>query len=149
MPTESIVDKTIKIDSSPQVVWNVLTNMTKLWIGEPEQKTEVITNWKIGSTIFINGVFNDMYYKNKGIILQFEPEKCLKYSFWTTISEIPDISENYSIIEFSLSTEENKTILNLKQSNFPNEIIYKHSNFYWNTIISRIKKMSENKKSSK
>lgn len=141
----NIVNKEIKINASSSDVWKVLTvpDLIELWIGEPESKTEVKTSWKVGEYIFIDGIFHSMEYHNKGIVLEFNENKYLKYSYWSTLSQIPDITENYCITEFKLIEQEEDVLLNLIQSNFPTEVIYKHCNFYWNTVILRIKKLSE------
>ena len=135
---------TVTINSEPFKVWTVLTNpelMTK-WMGEPEMKVEVLTNWKIISPIFIRG-FHHGQFENKGIVLQYEKGKMLSYSHLSSVSRLPDKPENYSILEFILSPVDKNTQLTLNIKNFPTEIIRKHLEFYWRTTIITIKKSVE------
>jgi uncharacterized protein YndB with AHSA1/START domain len=137
--------KTVNIKASPSIIWNTLTNikLMKQWMGEPELELEIITDWKIGNPITIKG-FHHVKFENKGTILQFEPNKILKYDYLSSISKLPDKSENHTVIEFRLVPSENQTLLTLTISNFPTESIFKHVDFYWNTTIGIIKKSIEN-----
>jgi|SRR5688572_11299179 len=135
---------TVTINSEPLKVWTVLTNpevMTK-WMGEPEMKVEVHTDWKINSPIFIRG-FHHVKFENKGIVLQYDKEKILSYSHLSSVSHLPDKPENYSILEFILTPVDKNTQLTLNIKNFPTEIIRKHLEFYWRTTIITIKKSVE------
>ena len=135
---------TVTINSEPLKVWTVLTNpelMTK-WMGEPEMKVEVLTDWKINSPIFIRG-FHHVQFENKGIVLQYEKGKMLSYSHLSSVSRLPNKPENYSILEFILTPVDKNTQLTLNITNFPTEIIRKHLEFYWRTTIITIKKSVE------
>jgi uncharacterized protein YndB with AHSA1/START domain len=135
---------TVTINSEPLKVWTVLTNpevMTK-WMGEPEMKVVVHTDWKINSPIFIRG-FHHVKFENKGIVLQYDKEKILSYSHLSSVSHLPDKPENYSILEFILTPVDKNTQLTLNIKNFPTEIIRKHLEFYWRTTIITIKKSVE------
>jgi uncharacterized protein YndB with AHSA1/START domain len=138
------IEKTIHIKASPSIVWNTLTNpeVMKLWMGEPEMKIEIITNWKVGTPIVLKG-FHHVKFENTGTILQFEPNRILKYDYLSSISRLPDKPENHTIIEFRLTPSENQTLLTLILSNFPTESIHKHINFYWTTTIEILKKLIE------
>ena len=135
---------TVTINSEPLKIWTVLTNpevMTK-WMGEPEMKVEVNTDWKINSPIFIRG-FHHVKFENKGVVLQYDKEKILSYSHLSSVSHLPDKPENYSILEFILTPVDKNTQLTLNIKNFPTEIIRKHLEFYWRTTIITIKKSVE------
>ncbi|MES2836718.1 MAG: SRPBCC domain-containing protein [Bacteroidota bacterium] len=134
------IENSLLINARPSLVWEHLTNLElmKKWMGEPEMKIEVHTNWKINSPILIN-VFHHIQIVTNGFILQYEKERKLKYSHLSSISELADIPENYTIIEFSLKPTENKTHLTINIENFPTETIYKHLELYWRTTIFTIK----------
>jgi len=84
--------------------------------------------------------------KTTGKVLKFEPEKILQYTQLSTLSRLPDKLENYCVLEFKLSSVENKTNLIFTASNFPTESIYKHMVFYWNMTLEVIKQLSEGSK---
>jgi uncharacterized protein YndB with AHSA1/START domain len=136
---------TVVIKSDPNQVWSTLTELNRMaeWMGEPEMKIEVITDWKINSPIFISG-FHHVKFENKGIVLEYDKGKKLKYSHLSSVSGLPDKPENYSILEFILTPIANQTQLTLNIENFPTETIRKHLEFYWKTTIMTIKKCVEN-----
>lgn len=138
------IEETIVINASLYTVWDTLTNtaLMKLWMGEPEMQLEIITDWEVGSPIVVKG-FHHVKFENKGIVLDFEPNKFLKYNYLSSISRLPDKPENYTIIEFALNPLENQTALTLTLSNFPTESIFKHIGFYWRTTIHLMKNFAE------
>lgn len=139
-----VLEKTIIINALPLAVWDTLTNPDRMkqWMGEPEMEIEVSTNWHIGHPIVIRG-FHHLPFENKGTILQCEHSKVLKYNYLSSISELPDIPENYTVIEFRLLPLKEQTSLTLTLSNFPTESIFKHVDFYWGTTMEIIKKSIE------
>ena len=126
------VERTVSIDTSPYKVWMYLTepNLMKMWMGEPEMNIEVITDWIIGNPILVKG-FHHVNFENKGIVLQFDPQNILQYSHLSSISHLPDIKKNHSIITFTIEQKKRKTLLEIQIENFPTESIYKHLDFYW------------------
>lgn len=130
----------VTINSMPANVWTALTDPEVIpqWMGEPEMKIKVLTDWKINSPILIQG-FHHIKFENKGLILQYEKEKILSYSHLSSVSRLPDQPVNYSILEFILTPVEERTLLTLNIQNFPTETIRKHLEFYWRTTIVKIK----------
>ncbi len=143
MKSKKIVTKTININSPVSKVWEAITNpqIMKLWMSD--SVIDIISNWEIGSPISIHGKFDMVSYESKGIILKFEPNIVFQYSYWNKISKVPDIPENYSIIEFRLLQLENQTQLNFTQSNFVGEATFEHARFYWNISLEVMKKLVE------
>ena len=114
----------------------------KQWMGDAEMEIDIQTTWQVNSPIVISG-FHHLKFENKGTVLQFEPGQALKYNFLSSISRLPDIPENYTIIGFTLSPADNQTALTLVITNFPTETIYLHLDFYWRTTIELIKHFTE------
>lgn len=134
----------VLIDATPNEVWSTLTETQRMkeWIAEPDMNIEVVTDWKLESTITIRG-FHHANFENKGTILSFDKGKKLKYSHLSSLSRLPDRWENYSIIEFTLEPIADHTQLTLDISNFPTESIRKHLEFYWRSTIVLIKTKAE------
>jgi len=65
-------------------VWDALTNpeMIKLYFFG----TNTITDWEVGSPIKFTGEWNGQSYEDKGIILDMEVNKLIKYSYWSSMS---------------------------------------------------------------
>ena len=113
----------------------------KKWISETD--IQIITDWKVGSPIIMRGNLHGVKFENKGMILQFEPERILEYNHLSSLSRLPDKPENYAVIEFRLAPIKDQTTQTLTLSNFPTESIYKHLAFYWNVTLEIIKRMIE------
>lgn len=118
----------------------------KRWMSETE--IDIITDWKEGSPITIRGDLYGTRFEVKGVVLQFEPERFLEYTHLSSLSELADKAENYSILEFRLEPKENETILVLTLSNFPTETIYKHFAFYWNGALELLRRSVESQRSA-
>ncbi len=138
---------TITIDADSANVWAALTETEALasWLGEPEMGVEVQTAWQIGSSITIRG-FHHVHFENKGVILCYEPGVKLSYSHLSSISRLPDLPANYSVLEFELVPKSDQTVLTLILSNFPTETIRKHLEFYWRVTLPKIKQYVERTK---
>jgi uncharacterized protein YndB with AHSA1/START domain len=135
---------TITINADTAKVWAALTDLEIMerWLGEPEMKIQVQTDWKINEAISIRG-FHHVAFENKGTVLQYDKEKKLSYSHLSSISRLPDKPENYSVLDFTLSPIGRYTQLTLHISRFPTESIRKHLEFYWRTTIVTMKKTAE------
>ena len=95
--------------------------------------------------MIFKGTWHNRAYEDKGTIIAFEPERLFRYTFWSHLSQIPDVPENYSVVEFRLAPEGDRTELTLTQNNFVSDTIYRHSNYYWTLTLDRLKKTIENR----
>lgn len=143
MGFDKIITQTIEINAPLSKVWDALTNpqLMKLWIWEEEMT--ITSDWQVGSPITFTGKFYKANYTDKGAILKFEKEEVFSYTYWGRLSQLPDLPENYTIIEFALSAKENNTILTLTQSNCITYEIYAHWNFYWLVTLDMFRKLVE------
>ena len=138
------VEKMVSIDTPPSKVWEYLTepNLMKTWMGEPEMNIQVTTDWTVGNSILIKG-FHHVNFENEGTVLQFDFQHIIQYSHLSSISRLPNIKENYSIITFTIASKERKTLLKIQVENFPTESIYKHLDFYWQGTANILKDLIE------
>ena len=143
MEFDKIISKTIIINAITSKVWGYLTKpeLIKLWISDAEM--EITSDWTTGSKIIFQTTVNGKQ-KYKGKILRFELEKVFEYTSYSEIFRLPDIPQNYSIIEFRLTALKNQTTLSITHSNLVAETAIEHSNFYWNVALHNIKKLVEN-----
>ena len=141
MAIDETLIKTVHINATTTKVWDALTNpgIIKQWLFG----TNVISDWKIGSPILFTGTWQGTEYKDKGTILQFEPEKLFQYNYWSGFSGLPDSIENYSLITFKLVPATNGTQLTLTQSNFPTEAAYEHTEKNWEAVLDLMKNIIE------
>lgn len=138
------IRKQIIIAAPRPAVWDALTNPDSIrqWMGAPEMRIEVITDWKAGEPILITG-FHHVAFENKGAILQFDPEKALRYTHLSSVSRLPDEPASYSVIGFELASVATGTSVTLTVDNFPTEVIFRHLDFYWRTTMELLRKFVE------
>lgn len=144
MKQVATIQKSIQINAPASKVWAALTTPALLtrWLSDTAIKVE--STWQIGSPILFSGELHGLAYLNKGIIVELEAEKRLVYTYWSSLSQVADQPENYTLLAFQVSTSAGLTVLELTQSHFPLETIFQHSNFYWNTALKKLKDLVEN-----
>ncbi len=135
------VEHQIKIDSSAEKIWDALINPKK--IKQYLYGTEAISEWKSGSPIIFQGKWEGKPYQDKGFIIDFVPNKLFCYKYWSRFSGLEDKKENYSEVTFEVSSQNNSSILKLKQQGFANEQAQSHSLQGWKTILEKIKEIVE------
>jgi hypothetical protein len=113
-------------------------------MGDPEINIQVFTNWQVNSPIRITGNHHGKF-ENKGVVLEYEPERKLSYTHLSSVSSLEDVLGNYSFFEFILTplANERATQLTITVKNFPTDVIRKHLELYWKTTILVIKDIVE------
>ncbi len=141
--SEPYVTKQITIAASPSHVWQALTDPATMpkWMSETEMN--VSTDWTVGSSIIIQGRWHKMRYKNIGTVLRFDHDHFLSYSHLSSLSRLPDVPENHSVLTFNLEPQGIGTLLTLTLSNSPTYEIHKHLDFYWNVTLEELRRFVE------
>jgi uncharacterized protein YndB with AHSA1/START domain len=124
-------------------VWEALTDpgiIKKYFFG-----TNTITDWKVGHPIKFEGEWEGKSYRDKGTILDIQKNKLLKYDYWSSMSGIEDKPENYVIVTYQLSGENQNVKLTVLQENIPDEKMKAHSEENWNKVLNGLKKVVEEK----
>lgn len=137
------IAKSIAIQADRQSVWNVLVDPTyvRLWLSDTD--LEFSATWQVGGEIQSTGNWHGLAIENKGRILDFEPEKRLAYTHWSSLSQFPDTTDHYTTIRLELTDAEDGLALSVRQENFRTFENYAHWNFYWNMALARIKRLAE------
>jgi uncharacterized protein YndB with AHSA1/START domain len=140
MKKKLILTKERHIDATPLKVWTVLTDnqWIEQWLG-----VQMITDWQPGSPIAFTFVYKDKEVKDKGTLLQLEPEKVLSYNYWSVFSATEDSPENYSAITFALQPNETGILLQVTQSNFSSQTVFAHADKNWEETLDTIKQLAE------
>ena len=131
----------VHIYASVSKVWDALTDpelIKKYLFG-----THTTTDWKVGSPIRFSGTYEGKKYEDKGTILKNEPFKLLSYTYWSSMSGIEDLPENYVIVSYLLEDEGNKTKLTISQKNVPDEAMKAHAEQNWKKVLHSIKEILE------
>ncbi len=136
-----IAKAAITIDASPAEVWNALTQpeLIKRYLFE----TTVTTDWKVGSPIAYEGVWEGKAYTDKGKILEVEPERLIVSTYWSSLSGLADVPENYQTVRYELAAEGNRTQLTVIQDNNATQTDADHSAQNWGMVLNGMKQLLE------
>jgi uncharacterized protein YndB with AHSA1/START domain len=132
------------INAPATKVWDALTNpaiVKQYFFG-----TNVKSDWKKGSPIIWEGEWEGKSYQDKGVILDIDPGKYVKYNYWSSMSGTEDKPENYANITYGLSEKDCKTEFALTQDNIKNEEAKAHSEENWKSVFGKMKEMVEDGK---
>ena len=136
-----IARTSITINAPKSKVWEALKdpNLIKQYLFG----TEVITDWQVGSPITYKGIWEGKPFEDKGRVLQIEEGKLLVSTFWSALSGLPDLPENYQTVRYELSAEDGGTRLTIEQDNNASQESAKQSEQNWNTVLEGMKKLLE------
>ena len=146
-----IVKNSISIDAKASDVWDALVNpdQTKKYMFG----CETVSDWVAGSPLLWKGSYEgkEMIFV-KGIIVDIQRGKMLKYTVIDPNAAMPDIPENYLNVTYELSEQGEETILTVSQDGFEGAAdgAKRYKDVYnngegWNPILVQIKKLLESK----
>ncbi len=132
---------TIAINAPASKVWDALTKpeLIKQYLFG----TEVATDWQVGSPVTYKGEWEGKTYEDKGKVLQIEKEKLLVSTFWSSLSALADIPENYKTVRYELSADDKGTRLTITQDNNNSQEEADHSGQNWKIVLEGIQKLVE------
>lgn len=131
----------IIIKAPLEKVWSALT--------VPEQvkqyffDTNLVTDWKVGSTVFFRGEYDGKSYEDKGKVIDFAPMKSLSFSYWSSFSGLEDKAELYQTLRYDLSETQDGIKVVIDQSNIDTQERANHSAQNWKTVLDGLKKFVE------
>ena len=141
------MDKNLKLTITQDIaapaaeVWTALTDpetITKFMWG-----TQAKSDWKVGSPLTFEGVYQGKQYHEKGIILDAEKGKLMRYTYLS--SGLADKPENYAIITYRLSESDGKTTLAVSQEGAQDQPALEHSKEGWRSMMATLKQIVEKK----
>lgn len=144
MKNNLIAETSVSVDATPAQVWKVLT--TPKLIKKYLMGTDVVTDWKEGSTINYNGEYEGKKYHDKGVIKKIEPEKILQTTYWSSMGGKEDKPENYNLVTYKITNRDDKTVITLTQDNNATEKEKEHSTENWKAVLKKLKEVVESEK---
>jgi uncharacterized protein YndB with AHSA1/START domain len=135
------LNTSISINAPKSKVWMALIDpeeVKKYFFG-----TVLKSDWKVGSAITFSGEWEGKPYLDKGIILQIETEKILKYKYWSSFSDLEDKPENYATIVYSLEEKAGQTTIFISQDSIKSKEALDHSEQNWQMIMKSLKELLE------
>lgn len=143
--TENLIARaTITIDATSSKVWSALVNPEA--IRQYMFGTEAVSEWRQGSPIVWRGEWQGKSYEDKGVILQFDPERRLQYSHFSPLSGQPDEPQNYHMVTIELAGDGDITRVSLEQDNNATDEERRHSEKNWGTMLKALKEYIEQEK---
>ena len=132
---------TATINAPVSKVWQALVNpeIIKQYLFN----TDVISDWKVGSPITYQGVWQGRSYEDKGTVLDIVPGRVLKTTFWSSLSGLPDAPEHYKKVTYALAPENGGTRLTVTQDNNATEEAREHSEENWKMVLGKLKALLE------
>lgn len=141
------MNKSLKLQTSITVnapvdkVWNALTDPKA--IKQYMFGADIETDWKPGSTIRYTGEYNGKPYEEKGEILQFEPNKVLRTTNFSSMSGKEDQPENYDTVTYRVHDLGDKTRVTISQEPVKNQKALEGSKANWKMVLKSLKKVAE------
>ena len=112
---------TIVLDAPIEKVWNALTQpaLVKQW----QYASDLITDWIVGNEIRFRNEWEGQVFEQWGTVLEVIPNQKIKYSLFFPRPELEDKPENYFIMSYILTEENQKVKLEiLQEDNRPGAI---------------------------
>ena len=141
MGNDRSVTAQILIDAPPAKVWEGLINpqLIKKYMGG----ADVVSDWRPGGPIIWQGLWQGNPYQDKGQILEFEPNRRLKYTHYSPASGMPNRPENYHVLTYSLIGRGGSTELVLLNENITTEAEQKYLERSWKIMLEDLKSVIE------
>jgi uncharacterized protein YndB with AHSA1/START domain len=104
---------TIVLNAPIEKVWNALTRpeLVKQW----QYGSDLLTTWKTGSEIRFRNEWEGQIFEQWGTVLEVIPNQKIKYSLFFPRPGLEDKPENYFIMHYVLTEENQKTKLEIIQ----------------------------------
>ncbi|WP_343584792.1 SRPBCC family protein [Flavobacterium sp.] len=104
---------TIVLNASVEKVWNALTQpeLVKQW----QYGSDLLTTWKTGSEIRFRNEWDGQVFEQWGTVLEVVPNQKIKYTLFFPRPGLEDKPENYFIMNYVLTEENQKTKLEIIQ----------------------------------
>lgn len=142
-----IAEKIIEVNAPIEKVWTVIT--TDVYVVLFMMGMKPITSWKKGADIYWTGRHEgEEHNMAKGKVLESDPMKSLRYTFFFGGYGHADIPENYQTVSFELNKlTENQTILTVQQGDYSvfeeGETYLQHASDFWQQAGDKLKEICE------
>ena len=141
MTAKLVAKASTKIDAPPAKVWDALVKpelIRKYMFG-----ATVVSDWRVGSPIVWKGEWQGKKYEDKGVILEMQPQRRLRYSHYSPLSGLPETPENFHNVTIELAPDGRRTAVQLSQDNNPTDEGRKHSEENWKKMLAGLKGVAE------
>ncbi len=153
MERETTVQRTVLVEASPMVIWEVLTDplSTKLYLGGQQARS----TWKTGaSVLWVETIERSETLRAKGTVMASMPGHRLRYTKLPTDGKLPDEPASYTTVDlFMEEVGEGLTRVELWQGDFaglPQDVRRaRAAGRDWDEALVGLKRVSEEKQAQK
>jgi uncharacterized protein YndB with AHSA1/START domain len=132
---------TIIINATKQKVWDTISKpeFVKLW----QYGSDLLTTWEIGSDIKFRTEWEDKVFEQWGKVLEVRPNEIVKYSLFAPRPDLEDKTENYFIMSYVLTDDNEQTKLEIIQEDNRPNAVQEEPQGEENPILMSLKKLAE------
>lgn len=130
------------IKANPKVVFDALTDPAK--VKQYLFGTDMETTWEIESPITYKGEWQGTTYEDKGQVLEFEQDKKIVTTYFSSMSGQDDEAANYQLVTYEVDGDDEETELTISQANIATQESADHSKENWSSVAQEIRKLCEN-----
>ena len=136
-----IATATVRLDASPEDVWQAITD--PLLIERYFFGTRAESDWRPGSTITWSGEYDGTEYRDHGTILEAVPRERLVHTHFSPLAGREDVPENYHTLTWSITPDGEGATLTLTQDNNHSYDEVEHSEKNWHEVLEGLKQVVE------
>ncbi|WP_426483513.1 SRPBCC family protein [Flavobacterium sp. 2] len=132
---------TIVLNAPIEKVWNALTKpeLVKQW----QYGSNLVTNWEKGTEIRFRNEWEGQVFEQWGTVLEVIPNQKISYSLFFPRPGLEDKPENYFIMNYVLSEENQKVKLEIIQEDNRPGAVQEESQGEENPILQGLKALIE------
>lgn len=132
---------TIVLDAPVNKIWDALTqpSLVKQW----QYGSDLITDWKAGHEIRFRNEWEGQVFEQWGTVLEVIPNEKIKYSLFFPRPGLEDKPDNYFIMSYILSEENEKIKLEIHQEDNRPGAIQEEPQGEENPILQSLKSLVE------
>jgi uncharacterized protein YndB with AHSA1/START domain len=132
---------TLIINAPVQKVWDTLTKpeLVKLW----QYGSDLITTWEPDSPIRFSTAWEDKVFEQWGTVLEMKPNELIRYSLFAPAPGREDNPENYFIMNYILTRNNEKTILEIIQEDDRPNAVQEPPQGEENPVLKGLKEVAE------
>src|SRR5690606_12479221 len=109
--------KSVSVKASPERVWRAISSAGSIKKWMLDEDLEIEAGNAPGQPFFVRGKLHQVPFENKGTVLHAERGKRYSYSHLSSLSCLPDLPENYTIVDFEIMPAAELTTLKVRLSN--------------------------------
>jgi len=131
----------ITISAEKKAVWDALINpeMVKQYFFG----CHLSTTWEPGTPIVFSGDWNGKLYEDKGIVLAFNHEEMLQFTYKSSHSKMEEVSGNDAVITYRVGGDNGHITVTIIQENIPDTKTRDQAIENWTIVLGKLKKLLE------